>query len=52
MCVIDFVPSIVIYAKFAIPDVISQCGNVIVPTFELPINGRQIRSPTPLAFAK
>ncbi|KIK32304.1 hypothetical protein CY34DRAFT_19144 [Suillus luteus UH-Slu-Lm8-n1] len=50
--VVDFVPSIVVYTKFAVPDVISQCGNVIVPTFELPIDGRQIRSPTPLAFAK
>ncbi|KIK31918.1 hypothetical protein CY34DRAFT_19447 [Suillus luteus UH-Slu-Lm8-n1] len=50
--VVDFVPSIVIFAKFAVPDVISQFGSVTLPTFELPIDGRQIRSPTPLAFAK
>jgi hypothetical protein len=50
--VIDFVPSIVVYTMFAMPNVISKCGNIIIPMFELPIDGRQICSPTPLAFAK
>ncbi|KAG2079507.1 uncharacterized protein F5147DRAFT_785013 [Suillus discolor] len=50
--VVDFVPNLVVHAHFAAQDVISQCGNVLIPAFELPIDARQIRSPTPLAFAR
>lgn len=37
---IDFVLSIVIYVKFTVSNIISQFGSVMLPTFELPIDGR------------
>ncbi|KAG1791289.1 hypothetical protein EV424DRAFT_1549371 [Suillus variegatus] len=48
----EFIPSIVIAAKFAEPDLISHYGSITIPAVELPVDARSIRSPTPLAFAK
>ncbi|KAG1803865.1 uncharacterized protein HD556DRAFT_1303853 [Suillus plorans] len=48
----EFLPSIVISAKFAKPELISQYGNINIPAIELPLEARSIRSPTPMAFAR
>ncbi|KAG2112061.1 uncharacterized protein F5147DRAFT_651159 [Suillus discolor] len=47
----EFLPSIVISAKFAEPKLISQYGNINIPMIELPLETQSIRSPTPMAFA-